>query len=412
MNKKSTIQALIIPIALGFILMCRFYIGDDLRDNAELYLLVGTLITFCVFVMVKGNLWVGLFLLLALVSSHYPQPPANYSQREAIIFIKLAQQTFTFILIGVAFYVMCVQLLNNPKALRWSLNVICVFALMNVVFLILQYFDLDPLHHAKPGYGPASQLKGLMTYPHGGSAVLAMCAAAFRGKWAWCWLAIALGLVLTHTFAGPMAIVFAILVVVAVQAPWSLRISGSFAGLVVCLLILLSVYAYFVDIPDVGWRLKAWKIAVFDLIPLKPIFGYGLGHWQVEYANPEIIYKITGSYARQLFGNWYQYAHSCLLQAWMEMGIGVPILFVGYIVNIVRRFRREAVRPLFALSALFACSMVAFPFHIGYSAAIGLFIMAWLEVKLCSKPQRFLFSSWRLFPWRSSSGKICLPHMR
>lgn len=440
---ESNLKALVIPVILAFILMFRLYIGEDLRMNGQLYLFYGTMIAFALFVMVKANLWVGLFLFFALISAHYPIHTGQLGAYKT----QLAQETFTMILAGVTLYVVCVQLLNTDKALKWSLNIVCVFVLMNIAFLFLQYLDhahafpwlrqaiidsrvgffkylqrffdrpfftvfiqsqnADFLHNPDPKYPAMRHLIGLMSYPHGCSAVLAMCLAAFMRytpaetpiklmikafSWIFFLTVFVWALIVTHTFAGPMAIGFGLIVIGMIYFTWTGRIY-----LLCSVILVLGIYIIFVDRPDVSWRLNAWKIALFHFIPQKWAFGYGLGQSQVLFADKSVIESITNYPGHQVFGDWMQQLHNDPLQAFLEMGIWSPLIMTGYFVDIYQRYRNDAAIPLFAVCTVFASSMVAFPFHIGWSAAIGIFNMAWLEVKLCGKKQRTLFSLFHLF---------------
>jgi len=100
--------------------------------------------------------------------------------------------------------------------------------------------------------------------------------------------------------------------------------------------------------------------------------GSGLGHWKIIFSK----YMLTTTTLR------WTHAHNEIIQGVFEMGIGFMILFVGYSVNIIRKFRKSAIIPYTALLIIFINSLVNFPFHIGTTAMVTITWMAVLEVTL------------------------------
>lgn len=353
----------LIPILLAGMLLIRIPVamGEDsgIRYSATVILIWVVIIGFGIAVSIMANLWVGLFVILSLVSSQYP------------FITQFSQETFFCILIGVGWYFICVQFLNH-EAISVTMDLLCIFALLNVVFLFLQYFNIDPIYAPVKGQPEYYKMGGLAAYPHGCAAVLALCVPAFcRKKRFWGLIPVAIGLVLTRTFSGPMAIAAGLIFLIAVSnIPFKLK-------MIVYIAIVLVLAGYIlIDVPDHCWRLRAWKIAILDLIPKHLVFGYGLGFWKIKFAQPEIIERITQVSSKLEF---FQQAHNEIIQGWFEMGTGFMLIAAGYVVSLCRRFKKELILPAFALVIAFTGAQVAFPLHEAYSAAIILFWMGCYE---------------------------------
>ena len=86
----------------------------------------------------------------------------------------------------------------------YLMSAMCIVALLNVAFLILQEFNIDPLIIGR--FNDPDPPVGLYTNSNEASATLAFCTPAFlRGRWKYGLIPVGLGLVLTRSIAGTLA---------------------------------------------------------------------------------------------------------------------------------------------------------------------------------------------------------------
>lgn len=312
------------------------------------------MLSLAIYIGVKANTWVGAFIGLSVLSGHYPFS-TPYSQA-----------ALQCIMLGGIWYLICVELCGK-KSNELILDIMCLFALANVLFIILQYFNLDMT--STPLKGTEQATEGLMSYKHGASAMLAICAPAFcRGWRQWGLIPIAIGLYVAKTFVGPLAVVIATTWLIFQYS------ERSYTRLVVLLLAITTLVAYatFVDVPDTSWRFRTWKVAIVETIK-HPITGSGLNHFQFFFGNKSIA-NYTANKVQ-----YHKYAHSEPVHMLFEMGYPFLILLMGYTVNIWRRYTPEVMIDVMIMLAVAIASMVGFPYHIGASAIIIVTRMALLE---------------------------------
>ena len=316
------------------------------------------LLTFAAFVTIKINLWVGLFFILSSLSAFMLLDDVD------------TQTAYFFVIGGVLWYVLCVYYLNE----QIFYNVLRVICFVNVVFLVLQYFNVDMLHNPlKPDIAYRFDVAtGMLGCHNEVSALLALCFPAFlRRYWAWGLIAVVLGLILAHTFGGPLAFVVALAFYLIIKFPES---RYAIVTITLSAALALFLYSYFVDIPGMAGRLAAWRIGLLKLYPQYWILGFGLGVWKSVFAHKEIIADTFNMHCEQ--------AHNEPIQMLLELGIGFAFVLVGYFTNIFRRFQMNALIPLIALVAIVVDSLVFFPFHIAPLSLIAIAWMALLERKL------------------------------
>jgi len=350
----------IIPSILLFTMVWRAPFSQNIRLNFEDAFIIGCAGALAFYIAQKVNLWVGLFLGIATISAYFPF--VTDESTEAIFFI-------TF---GVVWYMVCVHYFKNGTERVY--DAICIIALFNVLFLVLQILGIDPIHAA---IDPLKKFRvGLMSCNDGLSAMLAICFPAFlRKKWCWFIPVIVFGLIGVQTFAGPLAVSVGLIFYAfcKVRSPYHV------AGIV--LLCVAGLYFYtLIDGPDTNWRLATWKMAMFNLYPQHWILGSGLGHWKIVFANPEIAQKMLSlpNYFMRIMAQ----AHNEFIQGVFEMGVGFIVIVSGYFVNVFRRYGKEALLPVMALICISVDSTAFFPFHIGILAFISIAWLADLEVKL------------------------------
>lgn len=317
----------------------------------------GIILAFAFYVAFKTNLWVGMFLAFAVFSAHYPE-----SSRES-------RETLTYIFIGIVWYHILVHSIKNEK---WWLHAICIVALIHIVFLVLQFFNID-FTDRKPLFEPiisgfsGDVPVGLMSSPHEVSSLLAVCFAAFLRKY---WIVgivfVFFGLWQAHNFGGPLAIIIASIFIILffVSMPIPAKVVPIF---ILC--VSLFLYAILWDVPDITWRLRAWKIGLFNFYPLRPILGFGLAGWSKLFTLKDVAVLFDGH-------AFYQ-AHNDPLQYLLQMGVPFVVCFIGYISRIVRNWKIIGWVCIFSLVAIFINSMVIFPFHNPLIAGV---IIVWLAL--------------------------------
>jgi len=310
----------------------------------------GIVLLLASFIYQKVNKWVGLFLGLTLLSSIYPAY-TKYSllARNAVIFWCL-------------WYSLLVLTVKKERAL---LNVICIIALINVGFQMLQFFNIDPVHKAIDGGHDLPT--GLLSNINQTSALLAFCFPAFlRKQWKWGIFIVLLGLVLAKSTGGVVAVSIGVLFYGLVYF-W-----GAWKKIIIISLILAGCFLIFlllIDRPSCSNRLDKWIIGL-KLLKNRVIFGFGIGHWGMLFA------KLSNT-------NFYQ-AHNDLLQGLWEMGIGFIVILAGYLIDVIKRAKhsmKEHILPLTALVIILVNSMVNFPFHVATTAIIAVSWMAILQIR-------------------------------
>jgi len=207
-----------------------------------------------VFVLLRINLFLGLVLI------HVAGWIALGSMPLETLYLILAC-TLVYIYV-------CVQGVNR----EWIYNFICVVALLNVLWQILQIFGIYWIVY--PPHMHETIYVGLMGNPNDTSAMLAICLPAFfRGKWKWGIPVILLGLILAKAMVGCVA--------VGVVGLTFLRFDKK--SLVLLLVIIVCVFSF---AKYEGFSLKGqladrgtiWKDSV-TFAKEKP-FGWGFGQYR------------------------------------------------------------------------------------------------------------------------------------
>lgn len=345
----------IIPIVLATTLAVSSLVRfpcDDLRLSMRLLFEIAVASAVALWVW-RQNKWVSMFCALATISMLYPL----YSRHSYLSFVA--------VLLGVVWYMILVQFFNRDN-INMLYNSICLIALVNILWLVLQRFNMDPLFAAGAvsARGTPVALMGNINFA---SALLAICFPAFLRKyWFWVLPALLWGLVRAHSTGGAVSVAAAVCVFLILHG---------YKGFMVFPLAALILYCRYVDAPHLsnGSRFDAWAYAL-KLYKQHWLMGSGIGHWK----------DIGRVWRPELRGLWWQALHNEFLQALFEMGIGFAAIAAGYFADIVRRARRrqEAILPLAGLAAICTNSLVNFPFHIGTTAMLSVTWLAILEVSL------------------------------
>ncbi len=399
----------IIVLCLLFALIWRAELTANVRYNFENALTWSAVLAIASFVAMFVNPWAGAFLVLAAVSAYFPFNTI------------WSEEAFRFIFFGVIWYAVCTFYITRVSVLY---NMLCLICLYHIAVTVCQYFGFNyfeslavPPRFASSVFERIPKI-GIFDSYNSSAAFIAFCFPAFLRGWTsikspYIWLRrdevsgwwipepiikwaelsfrwyyfipfILLGLIMAHTFAGLLAITGAFTVFILINGTAKQK----------CLYCVVSIsalvaFVYLVDAPDITWRWNTWKFAITKAYPQHWVFGYGLGHWYWIFARTDVVAQTLFLVPKDI--QIMDPAHNEFVQGLFEMGIGFAIIVLGYIIDIVKRFRKEAVLPLSAFASIVIVSLVFFPFHIGLLALVALTWMAILEKSLRSRHRSKLF---------------------
>ena len=119
-------------------------------------------------------------------------------------------------------------------------------------------------------------------------------------------------------------------------------------------------------------RLNVWSAGI-QVLRGKPWFGFGLGNWEAIH--------FTGIQKNGQPEVW-SWAHNEFFQYTFEQGLVGAVLLYAYIKSIFKGFlfNRNSTVVYASLISLFTISFWHFPFHLGRLAGISLLILAYAEV--------------------------------
>lgn len=378
----------IAPILLIMAILWLYPVADikDPRFSAYFRFETVVVILFSI-VLWQINKWIAAFLLLAFVSSIIP------------FSTKFSTDAFLAVLFGLFwFYVLSKYV--KPDQVKYLLDAICILAICNVGLLIAQHFGFDPIFKARPGQH-GTPVVGFLSNRNEVSAFLAFALPAFfRARWKWFVPIVFIGLTIAKSTGGPLAVIIMVYVYFLLKDKQDglrvnfVRISAVtiwfifFISYIDCPVQIntetvisqatmereLRTSVILNDLNFYGWtknpRLWAWKTGI-ELHKQHLWLGSGMGHWKVVFSN-----------IRNPWNLWWKHAHNEFVQGLFEMGILFPVLMIGYLMGIVRKYRREAILPATALGIIIINSCFNFPFHIAQAAILALTWMAILQVQL------------------------------
>lgn len=302
---------------------------DDVRGSFALLVDVGISVGFAAYLF-RVNPWWGMFMgaaSLSLIFPHYTQ--LSYIAHRAVL--------FGFVWIVIVYHA-------NPEDM---MDAICIVALCNVAFLVLQFLGIDPLYHTKYPVG-------LMANRNEASALLGISFAAFlRGRWKYFIPLVLLGLALTRSLGG-----FGCLVACAVVYCIAKR-----ERVILVMLILASLSFGFIatDGNPFNGRLQIWAAGI-EYLKGHWVTGIGIGHWKWAFQLPVFFIDPGGGLRASM-------AHNEFLQMFVEMGMVFPVIAIGYVVHLVRK-SKDIVSTMAMASVLASCCY-HFLFHIGTTAMMA-----------------------------------------
>jgi len=264
----------------------------DLRVQKSLFPMMAIYLFICGLIYAKANRTVGIlgaFVLLYTVAMFTTDP-------------------YTFFLISIfylAFYLLAVTFYKDyVRPYRDLLiNSLCIFAFVNVLWLVLQHYGIYFFFYPKPG--SLDLETGWFANRNEVSVYLAITTPLFfRKRWAWGLIPQALGLALANTTNGAMT---AIIVSCAYGVYMLFRKykNGRMLIVISCFALAfwsLAGYMKFIHTGNISGRMEVY-IATLDLIKEKPIFGWGIGqsfyvvplYANAEKQKREIVGKLANS---------------------------------------------------------------------------------------------------------------------
>ena len=301
---------------------------------------VGILAVFAV-VLYSINKWIGLFLVLAIVSSSVPQLTFE------------SQRALKCVVFGLGWYYF-VYKYGDTNLL---MDTICVVAFTHFLATCVQFSGIPSIF--------AGSTCGLTYNPNEGAAMFALCFPAFLRKGRWKFLPmVIIGLLMIHSFGGILAVAIGTIFYTCIMY------NGWFTLPVI---VFLGLVCVFVDQPTVSTRWAVWWNA-FKIYSHTWMFGFGLGHWEtvsikLAEAGVQLAPGIKDAWIR---------LHNTFLNGLVEMGIGFAVVLTGYLLSIVRRFTQKAIVPYTAGVVILVCCSTNSMFRM--NAVNGLLAITWLAI--------------------------------
>ena len=368
-KRKQTVN--LIYLLLVIVLTWRLPLTQNVRFNMNMMFMWATIFSLGLYISHTVNLWVGLFLSYSMISAYIVPTPESGA-------------TLLSVILGSILYLIFFNIFNKSV----FITLFCLFAAANLFFIIAQVSGWDiVLQINKKIFLSDRQLRmGIVDNRNSLSAAFAFCfPVIFLNRWKW-WLVVPIalfgtGFVLAKTVGGVLATGPAVLFYAHKYLPGKALVVG-----IVAMILAVSMYFKFVDVPNYKSRAAAWKM--YGDLSQDPAhnkwFGLGLGHWQVLFKRKDIAKQIgvwaENDYNRPLY---YKQAHNEVIQVHFEMGYIGLFIVLGYLISILRRVRHiKDPRPALILLAIIIDSLVYFPFHIPLLGVIILLGLAWLEKEL------------------------------
>lgn len=304
-----------------------------------------------------ANKYVGLFLILAMVSHVVAVVGDGRVALLLPFFSRPSYQAFHFALYGCLLYGIIV-IAGDESTQKTVMDMMCLLAIANAILLVLQRFGIDPLYSMK------FKMVGFMGNPNEVSALLAFCFPAFlRKKWAWFIPLVVCGFISCVGAGGPLSVASGLVVFGILTGHYLISASAVIGGLLFCIFVHGTIVS-----ED---RLQLISES-FKELKGNWLFGHGIGRWKIIFLDNKVL--------PMRFDN----AHNEYVQGVFEMGVGFIVLVFAYFLDIARRFKnnQRLHRPIVALVIISVNSLVNFPFHIAQTAAVAIMWLAVLELEL------------------------------
>lgn len=261
--------------------------------------------------------------------------------------------------------------------LKWIGGFLAGFAAWNVIWLILQMYNIDPVFSSvAPGNMPQTDHVGMLALK---SNLGVYAALAFPFIWAYSpWASI---IVIPLLWFGQSSTAVAAVLVTFLFILWNKNKRIFYASLGACTALGIW-YVFKIDAPS-GQFLKrfwVWLAGIRYLSASNPWFGNGLGSWgALKFST------IQDNGAAQV----WVWAHNEFLQYSFELGIFGFLTLYAYITNFFKRINlaikdhRDAVTIMIPI---LITSFVHFPFHLGKFCGLLCYMLALTEALLHQEP--------------------------
>ncbi len=378
-----------------FVAGCMFWLPSgviNLREQEMIFPLIGIALFLSGSIFLKVNKAVGLLLAFVVIYTVTTFTPDGYRFLLMII-------VFAYLYQSVA--------LNYSEIIKHKeliYNLICIFALINVLWLVLQYNGIFLFFKPKAIY--SSLETGFFANRNEVSVFLACCLPFFfRGKWHYGIILVISGLVIAQTVNGVIGAVI-VLSVYGFIIGYKKGYSKKVAALLVIFFIILSIgaYRYYIHSGAIAPRLAAFTKSI-ELLKEKPLLGWGINQGKyvvplylngdrqdkryVAYAYNKVIYKddfkkvyLANPERYKGDNNQWIHLHNDYLQFAIEAGL-VGLLFIFFIIisHVIAFFKTREKSILIGLSVLclFWTANAFFTFQIGRFSFLAVFFLALIQ---------------------------------
>jgi len=315
-----------------------------MRESIYVVFQGSIIILFCCYLWCNANRWISL-LLLCVFAAHLKLIVTGVGMSGYLMTEKHSTYTLFAIMIGLGWYLSVIKYGNQ----EWIENTMQAILVVHVGYITLQHFGIDPIFHDKGNYGFVFPT-GLMANQNEASALFAFLApATFKRKFLlplvfW-------GLYCAKSSGGPLALACGLFVYLCLQGHWKYGVA---------IFAVLFASLFYFDTPLQGLKQRAGNWLVAADMCLENPWGYGVGQYKVIAA----YFGMAGSYQTQRF------LHNEYLQMVFELGFVVIPLFIGYMVEILRKVTDNRIKA--ALVIIAVNSLFNFPFHIATTAMVAL----------------------------------------
>jgi len=340
----------------------RVPVGGELRALFEYSVRCGIVLLFAAYLIKEVNLWAGILLITGLISHSLPWfILSGVNQLHTTrSYIALDWMVFSLILYAL--------LVKTDYDIETVYNMICVAALIQVVWLISQRIGYDP--YRLIGFKGNLEVTGLMANPNETSAFIAICTPAFfRGKWLWFLPVVMVGLFILGCLNGMLALSAAGAIYLFLFAYKKRNIVLIIGAVVGVALVVYDMYSSNL-VGSTEARLYIWKKSISLTLINQPFLGFGLGNW----ANIDQL--LINNQAYEGTTSWSR-LHNSFIQGYVEMGAMFIVVMIGYGSDIYRRYKKGIV-PLCALAVIFICCNTNSLFRM--NAINGMFAILWLAI--------------------------------
>lgn len=307
-----------------------------------------------------------------------------------------------------AFYLIIV-LLQLDQHKETVYNTLCCFALINILWVLLQKYGVNVLFYPKSGERILET--GFFANKNELSVFLAIVAPCFLRKyWYWGLIAVGFGLIFAASYIGILATGIVLLIYAAVKVNETKMAVRNLIAVIVCVLAGFGAYWKWVDQPGYRTRLDVWKEAG-ELIKEKPLFGWGIGQtkyifplYTQTYSSKAIVPKLHNKVLDQdalkkvflekeikgksLAGGMWMELHNDYLQLWLEVGIVGLMLILGVFAAHVKSFVQSVNRDIIPVLCVTAACITAegfFTWQIGRFTFLTVMMLAFIQADYLRK---------------------------